>query len=44
MLSGTIMQTLILIWVTFRTDWKKEVDEARKRLDKWEDKKEAVLM
>ncbi|KAK8507997.1 hypothetical protein V6N12_025106 [Hibiscus sabdariffa] len=43
MIGGTAMQTLILIWVTFRTDWKKEVDEARKRLDKWEDKKEPVL-
>ncbi|KAK8488927.1 hypothetical protein V6N12_055663 [Hibiscus sabdariffa] len=43
MIGGTAMQTLILIWVTFRTDWEKEVDEARKRLDKWEDKKEPVL-
>lgn len=25
MIGGTIMQTLILIWVTYRTDWKKEV-------------------
>ncbi|XP_022776637.1 protein DETOXIFICATION 40-like [Durio zibethinus] len=38
MIGGTVMQTLILIWVTFRTDWKKEVEEARTRLDKWEDK------
>ncbi|OMO72301.1 Multi antimicrobial extrusion protein [Corchorus olitorius] len=43
MIGGTTMQTLILIWVTFRTDWKKEVEEARKRLDVWEDKKEPVL-
>ncbi|KAE8667242.1 50S ribosomal protein L6 [Hibiscus syriacus] len=43
MMGGTAMQTLILIWVTFRTDWEKEVEEARKRLDKWEDKKEPVL-
>ncbi|CAN1232464.1 Protein DETOXIFICATION 40 [Linum perenne] len=25
MLSGTVTQTLILLWVTYRTDWKKEV-------------------
>ena len=25
MLSGTVLQTLILIWVTYRTDWNKEV-------------------
>jgi hypothetical protein len=25
MIGGTCMQTLILIWVTVRTDWKKEV-------------------
>ena len=25
MLGGTLMQTLILIWVTARTDWDKEV-------------------
>ncbi|KAE8690920.1 aconitate hydratase [Hibiscus syriacus] len=43
MIGGTAMQTLILIWVTYRTDWKKEVEEARKRLEKWEDKKGPVL-
>ncbi|XVF43382.1 hypothetical protein PTKIN_Ptkin02bG0036000 [Pterospermum kingtungense] len=43
MIGGTAMQTAILIWITCRTDWKKEVEEARKRLDKWEDKKEPVL-
>jgi hypothetical protein len=25
MIGGTLMQTLILIWVTFRTNWDKEV-------------------
>ncbi|CAI0460490.1 unnamed protein product [Linum tenue] len=25
LLSGTICQTVILVWVTYRTDWKKEV-------------------
>ncbi|KAF7823135.1 protein DETOXIFICATION 40-like [Senna tora] len=35
MIGGTLMQTLILIYVTFRTDWDKEVTEAKKRLSKW---------
>ncbi|GLT29387.1 hypothetical protein SLA2020_042590 [Shorea laevis] len=38
MMGGTMMQTIILLWVTFRTDWNKEVEVSRKRLDKWEDK------
>lgn len=25
MIGGTLMQTIILIWVTYRTDWNKEV-------------------
>ncbi|XP_048127395.1 protein DETOXIFICATION 40-like [Rhodamnia argentea] len=43
MLAGTVMQTLILMWITFRTDWNKEVEEAMKRLDQWQDKKEPLL-
>ncbi|KAF2304973.1 hypothetical protein GH714_000821 [Hevea brasiliensis] len=43
MIGGTMMQTFILSWVTFRTDWNKEVEKARMRLDKWEDKKEPLL-
>ncbi|XP_024019321.1 protein DETOXIFICATION 40 isoform X2 [Morus notabilis] len=39
MIGGTLIQTLILLWVTFRTDWNKEVDKARERLDTWEGKK-----
>ncbi|XP_028060293.1 protein DETOXIFICATION 40-like isoform X1 [Camellia sinensis] len=38
MIGGTLMQTMILVWVTCRTDWKKEVEKARKRLEKWNDK------
>ncbi|XP_059437533.1 protein DETOXIFICATION 40-like [Corylus avellana] len=38
MIGGTLMQTAILLWITFRTDWNKEVETARRRLDKWEDK------
>lgn len=36
MIGGTMMQTIILVWTTYRTDWNKEVEKARKRLDKWE--------
>ncbi|XP_061363102.1 protein DETOXIFICATION 40-like, partial [Gastrolobium bilobum] len=44
MLGGTTMQTVILMWVTFRTDWTKEVEEAAKRLNKWGEKiKEPLL-
>ncbi|XP_039061774.1 protein DETOXIFICATION 40-like isoform X2 [Hibiscus syriacus] len=40
MIGGTLMQTLILLWVTFTTDWNKEASSGttKKRLDKWEDK------
>ncbi|XP_022864078.1 protein DETOXIFICATION 40-like isoform X1 [Olea europaea var. sylvestris] len=43
MIGGTMMQTIILLWTTFRTDWKKEVEKARKRLEKWEEIKEPLL-
>ncbi|XP_061350341.1 protein DETOXIFICATION 40-like [Gastrolobium bilobum] len=43
MLGGTVLQTIILVWITFRTDWNKEVEEAAKRLTKWEDNKEPLL-
>ncbi|EEF43879.1 protein DETOXIFICATION 40 [Ricinus communis] len=43
MIGGTFLQTLILIWVTYRTDWNKEVEKARQRLNSWEDKKEPLL-
>ncbi|CAN1811080.1 Protein DETOXIFICATION 40 [Linum perenne] len=36
MIGGTLMQTLILLWVTYRTDWNIEVKKARNRLQKWE--------
>ncbi|XP_027127602.1 protein DETOXIFICATION 40 [Coffea arabica] len=44
MLGGTIMQTIILLWVTIRTDWIKEVEAALRRLDKWEDEKKEALI
>ncbi|RVW45951.1 Protein detoxification 40 [Vitis vinifera] len=40
MIGGTVMQTLILVWITYRTDWSKEVEKAKQRLDKWEDKED----
>ncbi|CAK9166912.1 unnamed protein product [Ilex paraguariensis] len=43
MIGGTMMQTIILLWVTFRTDWNKEVEKAKKRLDKWDALKEPLL-
>lgn len=43
MIGGTLMQTIILLWVTFRTDWNKEVEKARSRLDKWDDVKKPLL-
>ncbi|CDY19296.1 BnaC01g31840D [Brassica napus] len=32
-----------LSWVTFRTDWTKEVEESAKRLDKWSNKKPEMV-
>ncbi|XP_043693722.1 protein DETOXIFICATION 40-like [Telopea speciosissima] len=42
MIGGTTIQTIILLWVTIRTDWKKEVEKAVKRLDKWKVNEEPV--
>ncbi|KAI3741041.1 hypothetical protein L1987_58708 [Smallanthus sonchifolius] len=42
MIGGTGMQTLILLWSTFRTDWNKEVEKTKKRMDKWEANKETL--
>ncbi|XP_074270116.1 protein DETOXIFICATION 40-like [Silene latifolia] len=43
MIGGTIMQTLILLWVTYRTDWEKEVEKAVQRLNTWDAKKVPLL-
>ncbi|KAG2536877.1 protein DETOXIFICATION 40-like [Panicum virgatum] len=43
MIGGLFAQTLILIWITLRTDWNKEVEQARMRLNKWEGKKKPIL-
>ncbi|CAH8390888.1 unnamed protein product [Eruca vesicaria subsp. sativa] len=42
MIGGTLMQTLILLYVTYQTDWDTEVEKAKKRLDMWDDKKESL--
>ncbi|XP_019089373.1 PREDICTED: protein DETOXIFICATION 38 [Camelina sativa] len=39
MIGGTLMQTLILLYVTY-TDWDKEAETARKRLDVWDEDKD----
>ncbi|KAK4286263.1 hypothetical protein QN277_002843 [Acacia crassicarpa] len=38
MIGGTVLQTVILIWITFRTDWTVEVKDAGERLSKWNDR------
>ncbi|CAN8231060.1 unnamed protein product [Cochlearia groenlandica] len=36
MIGGALMQTLILLYVTYQADWDEEVEKARKRLDMWD--------
>ncbi|KAH8489479.1 hypothetical protein H0E87_024920, partial [Populus deltoides] len=43
MIAGIVLQTVILLWVTIRTDWNKEVQEALKRLETWEGKEEPLV-
>ncbi|KAM7255001.1 hypothetical protein ACFE04_020242 [Oxalis oulophora] len=43
MLGGTTMQTFILTVVVLRTDWSKEVEKARTRLQQWEDGKKPTV-
>ncbi|XP_020541087.1 protein DETOXIFICATION 40 isoform X2 [Jatropha curcas] len=35
MLGGTLIQTFILIWITVGTNWNKEVEKAKSRVEKW---------
>ncbi|ERM95828.1 hypothetical protein AMTRI_Chr04g248440 [Amborella trichopoda] len=35
MLCGTAAQTLVLAFITYRTDWNKQVENSRERVDKW---------
>lgn len=42
MLGGTCLQTLILLVITYRTNWEKEVERASKRLSIWTAKPQIV--
>ncbi|KAI5570097.1 hypothetical protein POPTR_011G002900v4 [Populus trichocarpa] len=44
MLGGTVLQTIILVWVTLRTDWDKEVESAKNRLSSWDEKGQPLLV
>ncbi|KAJ6292405.1 hypothetical protein OIU78_024558 [Salix suchowensis] len=44
MLGGTVLQTIILVWVTLRTDWNKEVESAKNRLSSWDEKRQPLLV
>jgi MATE family multidrug resistance protein len=35
MLLGTLVQTIVLLFITLRTDWEKQVEIARQRLNRW---------
>ncbi|KAI3801266.1 hypothetical protein L1987_29370 [Smallanthus sonchifolius] len=39
MIGGTALQTVILLWVTFRTDWDKEVEKSKHRVNLWHHEK-----
>lgn len=35
MIAGTVLQTLFLVIVLYRTNWNKEVEETMERMRKW---------
>nr|QBM79487.1 MATE57 [Rehmannia glutinosa] len=35
MVSGTVVQTIILFWIVYRTDWNKEASIAAQRIRQW---------
>ncbi|KAA8516292.1 hypothetical protein F0562_016585 [Nyssa sinensis] len=35
MLIGTFVQTIVLLIITYKTDWDKQVSKARQHIDKW---------
>ncbi|CAN8294184.1 unnamed protein product [Cochlearia groenlandica] len=43
MICGTLMQTMILLIVTLRTDWDKEVEKSSRRLDRWDNSRAPLL-
>nr|XP_043635324.1 protein DETOXIFICATION 31-like [Erigeron canadensis] len=42
MLTGTVVQTIILVWICYRTNWDKEASMAEKRIKKWSGQKEVA--
>ncbi|KAK4759258.1 hypothetical protein SAY87_022389 [Trapa incisa] len=44
MIGGTLLQTMILLWATFRTNWNAEVEKTQHRLATWDINKEATHM
>ncbi|KAI3742185.1 hypothetical protein L1987_59865 [Smallanthus sonchifolius] len=44
MIGGTTLQTVILLWVTFRTDWDKEVEKSKDRVNQWHHEKKEHLI
>nr|XP_043636450.1 protein DETOXIFICATION 29-like [Erigeron canadensis] len=42
MLTGTVVQTTILIWICYRTNWDKEASMAEIRIRKWSGQKEVA--
>ncbi|GFP82645.1 protein transparent testa 12 [Phtheirospermum japonicum] len=41
MVSGTVLQTLILCWIVYRTDWEKEASIAAQRIKQWKGEADA---
>ncbi|KAL3501141.1 hypothetical protein ACH5RR_035590 [Cinchona calisaya] len=35
MVSGTVIQTIVLFWIVYRTNWNKEASVAAKRIQQW---------
>ncbi|KAF9593427.1 hypothetical protein IFM89_022893 [Coptis chinensis] len=35
MISGVAIQTLVLVFMTWRTDWESQVEKASARLNRW---------
>lgn len=44
LVGGMLMQTIILCWVTFRTDWNEEVMKSKMRIKQWNHKKAESLL
>lgn len=44
MICGTFLQTLILLFVVWRTNWNKEVEGALERMKKWSEEDEKSIM